>query len=386
VLRLDEGKVRRFLKMADLIPAMERALSELSGGRAIQPLRTVIPIAEHGGFLGVMPAYVAGALGAKLVTFYPNNRDVHTHHATVILFRPDTGEPLVSMDGRLITEMRTAAASAVATKALARPGAGILAILGSGVQAKSHLEALRLVRPLREVRVWSPRNAPAFAARFGVRATASAEEAVRGADVVVVATTSKTPVLRGAWLSAGAHVNAVGASRPDWRELDDDVLARSKVFVDSREACSRESGDVIAGGKITAEIGEVVSGAAPGRTSAEEITLFKSVGVAVEDVVSADLVHRAAMRADRRTPLARMTHPPAGDRRSGREERMARYGKKASDKVEKAMHERKRGTLKSGKSGKKVTNRKQAIAIGLSEARRAGGKVPRKKSSSSKKK
>ena len=377
---LDEDDVRKLLKMRDLIPAMERALSELSGGRAVQPLRTVIPVAEHQGFLGVMPAYVSGALGAKLVTFFPNNRDVHTHHAVIILFRPETGEPLVTMDGRLITEMRTAAASAVATRALARPDAAVLAILGSGVQARSHLEALRLVRRIREVRVWSPRNAAAFAARFRVRAAGSAEEAVRGADIVVVATTSKIPVLKGAWLSAGAHVNAVGASRPDWRELDDEVLARAKVFVDSREACSRESGDVIAGGKIAAEIGSVVSGAAPGRTSADEITLFKSVGVAVEDVVSADLVYRAAA-------LARMTHRLTEDRRTvGQEVTMARYGKKASDKVEKAMHERKKGTLKSGKSGKKVTSRKQAIAIGLSEARRAGGKVPRKKSASSKKK
>ena len=384
---LDEDGVRRFLKMEELIPAMERALSDLSAGRAVAPLRAVIPVAEHQGFLGVMPAYVSGALGAKLVTFFPNNRDVHTHHATIVLFRPQTGEPLVTMDGRLITEMRTAAVSAVATRALARPDAAVLAILGSGVQARSHLEALRLVRPLREVRVWSPRNAPAFAARFGVRAAASAEEAVRGADIVVVATTSKTPVLKGAWLSEGAHVNAVGASRPDWRELDDEVLARSKVFVDSREACSRESGDVIAGGKIAAEIGAVVSGTAPGRVSPEEITLFKSVGVAVEDVVSADLVYRAAVRAriDRGLPLARMTHRRTGDRRHGQEDEMARYGKKASEKVEKAMHERKRGTLKSGKSGKKVTSRKQAIAIGLSEARRAGGKVPRKKSSSKKK-
>ena len=373
---LDEEDVRRLLKMRDLIPAMERALSDLSGGRAVQPLRTVVPVAGPGGFLGVMPASVGGALGAKLVTFFPNNRGVHTHHATIILFRPETGEPLVTMDGRLITEMRTAAASAVATNALARPEAAVLAILGSGVQARSHLEALRLVRPLREVRVWSPRNAAAFAARFGVRAAASAEEAVRGADVVVVATTSKTPVLEGGWLSPGTHVNAVGASRPDWRELDDEVLARAKVFVDSREACSRESGDVIAGGKIAAEIGEVVSGTAPGRTAAADVTLFKSVGVAVEDVVSAHLVYRAA--------LAHNTHLPTDDRRHGQEVSMARYGKKASDKVEKAMHERKRGTLKSGRSGKKVTSRKQAIAIGLSEARRAGGKVPRRKSSSRK--
>src|SRR6266508_3589163 len=290
---LDEGAVRALLRMEDLIPVMASALADLSSGKVVQPMRVMVPIADHGGFLGLMPAY-GGALGAKLVTFYPNNQGVPTHHAVIVLFRPETGEPLVTMDGRLITEMRTAAVSAVATKALARPDASVLAILGSGVQARSHLEALPRVRPLSEVRVWSPHRAGVFAERFGVRAAASAQDAVVGADVVVVATTSKTPVLRGDWLSPGTHVNAVGASRPDWRELDDEVLARARVFVEEREAASKESGDVIAAGRIAAEIGEVVLGTAPGRVSPEEITLFKSVGVAVEDVVAADLVYRVA--------------------------------------------------------------------------------------------
>jgi len=293
-LILNEDDVRRLLSMSELIPAMERALADLSSGRVVQPLRAVVPVADHSGFLGIMPAYAGRALGAKLVTFFPENRDLHTHHATIVLFRPETGEPLVTMDGRLITEMRTAAVSAVATKALARPDASVLAILGSGVQARSHLEALPRVRPLSEVRVWSPHRAGVFAERFGVRAAASAQDAIVGADVVVVATTSKTPVLRGDWLSPGTHVNAVGASRPDWRELDDEVLARARVFVEEREAASKESGDVIAAGRIAAEIGEVVLGTAPGRVSPEEITLFKSVGVAVEDVVAADLVYRVA--------------------------------------------------------------------------------------------
>jgi alanine dehydrogenase len=291
---LDEDAVRRVLSMRDLIPAVERALADLSAGRAVQPLRTVLPVADHRGFLGVMPAY-AGALGAKLVTFFPDNRDVHTHHAIVVLFRPETGEPLVIMDGRLITEMRTGAVSAAATKALARPDASVLGILGSGVQARSHLEALRLVRSFREVRVWSPHRAGQFAEEFGARRADSAENAVRGADVVVVATTSKTPVLRGEWLSPGAHVNAVGASRPDWRELDDVVLSRARIFVESREAASRESGDVIAAGRIDAEVGEIFAGKAVGRVSPDEITLFKSVGVAVEDLAAADLVYRATI-------------------------------------------------------------------------------------------
>jgi len=293
---LDEGAVRELLHLEDLIPAMARALADLSSGKVAQPMRTMIPIADHGGFLGLMPAY-GGALGAKLVTFYPGNQGVPTHHAMIVLFRPETGEPLVTMDGRLITEMRTAAVSAVASQLLARPEASVLGILGSGVQARSHLEALRLVRAFRDIRVWSPRNARAFAKQFGIHAAPSAEEAVRGADVVVVATTSQTPVLSGAWLSPGTHINAVGAPRPTWRELDDDVLRKARIYVESREAATRESGDVIAAGQVVAEIGEVVTGAKRGRESAGEITLFKSVGVAIEDVVSADLVYRKAVQA-----------------------------------------------------------------------------------------
>jgi len=280
---------------------METALQALSSGNAVQPLRTMLPAMGHGGFLDSMPAFIGGYLGAKLVTIYPGNRDIHTHHAVILLFDPETGEPLAMMDGRLITEMRTAAVSAVATRRLARPDSRVLAILGSGAQAQSHLEALRLVHPWDEIRVWSPNRAVEFARRHGVHASRSAEEAVRGADVVVVATTSITPVLRGEWLSPGAHINAVGAPRPDWRELDDTVLQRARLYVDSREAASRESGDVIAAGRIFAEIGEVVAGSRPGRESATEITLFKSVGVAVADLASAGLVYRAALAE---TPLA----------------------------------------------------------------------------------
>jgi alanine dehydrogenase len=298
-MMLDEDAVRRLLRMRDLIPTMSVALSDLSAGKVIQPVRLMLPITAHQGFFATMPAWTGGALGAKLVAFYPNNQGIPTHHAVILLFRPETGEPLVSMDGRLITEMRTAAVSAVATRHLAREDASVLAILGSGVQAGSHLEALRLVRTVREVRVWSPRNGKAFAERFGVRAVPTAAEAVRGADIVVVAPSSQTPVLEGEWLSPGTHVNAVGACRPDWRELDDQLVRRTRLYVESREAATRESGDVIAAGEIFAEIGEVVAGARPGRQSAEEITLFKSVGVAVEDVAAADLVYREALLSTR---------------------------------------------------------------------------------------
>jgi alanine dehydrogenase len=294
-MNLDEAAVSRLLRMEDLIPAMERALADFSKGTVVQPVRTMLPVVEHEGFLGLMPAYTGTALGTKLVAFYPRNADVPTHHATILLFKPETGEPLVTMDGRLITEMRTAAVSAVATERLAGSDASVLAIIGSGVQAHSHLEALRLVRGFREIRVWSPRRAAAFAEEHGVRATVSAEEAVSGADVVVTATTSQSPVLSGEWLSPGVHINAVGAPRPGWRELDDEVLRRARLYVDSREAALKESGDVIAAGEIVGEIGEVVGGAEPGRRSAEEVTLFKSLGLAVEDVATAELVYRKAL-------------------------------------------------------------------------------------------
>ena len=288
---LNEEEVRKRLHLQELIPAMADALRDLSAGAVVQPLRTVLEVSPHAGFLGVMPAS-GRALGAKLVTFYPQNQDVPTPHAMILLFRAETGEPLAVMDGRLITEMRTAAVSAVATKLLARIDTKTLTILGSGVQARSHLEALRLVRPFTEVRVWSPRNVQRFASQFNLHAASSAEEAVRGADVIVVATSATSPVLRGEWLTPGAHINAVGATRPIWRELDDEVLCRSTIYVESREPALKESGDVIAAGKELIEVGELVAGKQAGRKSEDQITLFKSVGVAVEDITAAELVLR----------------------------------------------------------------------------------------------
>jgi alanine dehydrogenase len=294
----DESRLRPHLRMEELIPAVRGALVALSAGKVVQPVRSVVPVAVHAGFFGVMPAYIDGALGAKLVTFYPANTGVPTHHAVIVLFRPETGEPLALMDGRLITELRTAAASAVATDLLARTDASVLTILGAGVQAGSHLAALRLVRGFRDVRVWSPRSGAAFAAAHGVTAAPSAEAAVRGADVIVTATSAMTPVLRGDWVAPGSHLNAVGACRPDWRELDDTLLQRARLWVDSRDAALVESGDVIAAGAaLEGEIGAVANGVIPGRRARDEITLFKSLGVAVEDVVSAELVRRRLMEA-----------------------------------------------------------------------------------------
>ena len=196
-MNLDETAVGHLLRIQEVIPAMERALADFSSGRVVQPTRVMLPVAEHQGFLGLMPAYTGTALGTKLVAFYPHNTDVPTHHATILLFKPETGEPLATMDGRLITEVRTAAVSAVATECLATPNASVLGIIGSGVQARSHLEALRLVRDFGEVRVWSPNRSVEFARERGVHAAASAKEAVQGAGVVVTATTSQTPVLCG---------------------------------------------------------------------------------------------------------------------------------------------------------------------------------------------
>ena len=296
-LFLNEEQVRNHLRMLELIPAMEKALIDFSAGKVTQPVRSVIKVevAAATGFLGLMPAHTLEGLGLKAVTFYPSNaeRGIPTHMATIFLVDPQTGEPLAIMDGRLITEMRTAAVSAAATKLLASRDAKILAILGSGVQAHSHFEALQLVRHFEGIRVWSPtrEHAERFAKEIGATAL-QAEDAVRGADVIVTVTNSKTPVLNGSWLKPGCHVNAIGACRPDWRELDDDAMS-NVVFVDSREGALKESGDVIlSGAKIYAELGEALAGKVP--PCATETTIFKSLGMAAEDIAAATLVYRAA--------------------------------------------------------------------------------------------
>jgi thiomorpholine-carboxylate dehydrogenase len=297
MLHLDETEVRRHLRMEDLIPAMERALIDFSAGKVVQPVRSGITVEPWGGFFFMMPAFAEG-LGVKVVTFYPSNAEqgIPTHMATIFLVDPGTGTPLASMDGRLITEMRTAAVSAVATRLLAPPEAKVLAILGSGVQARSHVEALRLVGTFEEIRVWSrtPSHAEQFAKEIGAKAM-PAETAVHDADVVVTATSSQSPVLKGSWLKPGSHVNAVGACRPDWRELDDEAMARA-VFVDSREGATKESGDVILSqATIYAEIGEALAGRVPYRRN--ETTIFKSLGMAVEDIAAAMLVYRSVKDA-----------------------------------------------------------------------------------------
>ena len=291
---LDEAQVRRHLSMSELIPAMEKALTEFSAGQVTQPVRSIIKVDPPGGFFGMMPALTPDGLGIKLVTFYPTNaeRGIPTHMAIIYLVDPETGSPLAIMDGTVITEMRTAAVSAVATKLLSSPNARVLAILGSGVQARSHVEALSIVRRFEEIRVWSrtDKHAQQLADEINGRAV-KADEAVRGADVVVTVTNSTTPVLKGEWLKPGAHVNAVGACRPDWRELDDRAM-QNAVFVDSREAAMKEAGDVILSrATIQGELGEALAGKI--EVPRDQTTIFKSLGLAVEDVAAASLVYRA---------------------------------------------------------------------------------------------
>jgi len=304
-LWLSESDVHTSLPMSDLIPAMERALAGFSAGAVVQPVRTAIEY-EPASYFGLMPAYdpATELLGAKLLTFLPANlsKGLPTHQALIVLFDPGNGELLAVADGRYITEARTAAVSAVSVRHLARPDSSVLAIIGSGVQAHSHLEALRLVRAFREIRVWSPtrERLERLVKRAGppVQAAESAEAAVRGADIVVLATNSTTPVIDDAWIGPGTHVVAVGACRPNHHEIPAALMKRALLVVDSRAAAVVESGDVILSesqGRIHAELGELASGTKRGRSSATEITVFKSLGLAIEDVASAGLAYRRAL-------------------------------------------------------------------------------------------
>ena len=288
---LGEAAIRKILRYEDLIPAMESALSDFSSGKVLQPVRSILPVEKHQGFFGVMPAVYGDVFGAKLVTLFPLNAgtELPTHQGIIVIFRAATGEAIAVLDGRLITEMRTAAVSAVATKWLAKKDATVLAILGSGVQARAHFQALGLVRHFSEVWIWSrtTAKAQALAKEIGGIAT-TAEDAVRRADVVVSATQASEPILQGRWLKPGALVCAVGAVGTKNRELDDAAM-QGYVVVDSREAAKLESGDVLlAGAKVYAELGEILAGKAP--TPPADTIVFKSLGLAVEDLAAAKLV------------------------------------------------------------------------------------------------
>jgi alanine dehydrogenase len=310
---LTEEDVKGLLPADELIQAMEGALARFSAGEVQQPVRTVLSVGAQKAYYGVMPAVIADppAMGAKLVTVFNGNlaKGLPSHLATILLFDPDTGALAAVLDGRYITEARTAAVSAVSTKALARRDATRLALIGSGVQARSHLEALRLVRPLTEARVWSPQAssrqrfvADSAAHGIPVRACDTAQAAVDGADIVVLVTASPVPVVEDDWIAPGTHVICVGACRPDQREMPPELVARGRLIVDSRAAALVEAGDVVQGiregrfdaSHVAGELGEVLLGRVEGRRSRDEVTIFKSLGMAVEDVAAADLVYRRA--------------------------------------------------------------------------------------------
>lgn len=306
---LPENEVREHLSYAALIPAIREALIDLSAGRVVQPPRTILRTGSgagnRNGWFAVMPVIAGEFIGVKTVTFYPGNAELglHTHMAVVELLRRATGEVLALMDGRLITEMRTAAVSAVALDALGPQNVTSLGILGSGVQARSHLAALRHVRPgLKDIRVWSrtPANAQSLAdavdagglAADGVGARAVPIELAAAADVVLTATSSTVPVLKGRWLAPHATVLAVGATGASLRELDDELMHSCFIVGESRDAVERESGDVrLSGAKVEAEIGEILAN--PGSAPSGRRVLFKSVGLAIEDLTAARLVWQA---------------------------------------------------------------------------------------------
>jgi ornithine cyclodeaminase/alanine dehydrogenase-like protein (mu-crystallin family) len=295
MLNISEEQIRPLLTYEALIPAMEQCLVRFSAGKIHQPVRSIVPIAEHHGLFGLMPAVDEQLMGIKLVTVYENNGrlGLPTHQAVIQLFSAKTGEPLAVMDGRLITEMRTAAVSAVATKLLAKKDARVLAVLGTGVQAKAHLRALPLVRKFEEILVWgrTPAHAQQLAAEFGVHAVADVEQAVRGADVVVSVANVSEPLVRGAWLGTDTYVNAVAAVGPKRRELDDAVMDATAV-VESREAAMRESGDILdSGAGVFAELGELLTGTKTPPTGRRIV--YKGLGIGAEDIAAAQLIYEA---------------------------------------------------------------------------------------------
>ncbi len=311
---LNQAEVTALLPMAECVEVMDGALRTLAAGGAVLPLRTVLRLPDGQGVFGVMPAHLSApaSLGLKAIAVFPGNdgTEFDSHQGLVILFDIEHGFPIAIMDASSITAIRTAAVSGVATRALARPDAGDLAVLGSGVQARTHLEAMAVVRPLRRVRAWSP-NPERLSGycrwareRLGVtvEAARSPREAVVGADIICTTTASRTPVVDGDWLSEGAHVNAVGSSLPKARELDTLAVVRGRLFVDRMESALNEAGDFLiplAEGAITdqhikGELGDVLVGRLPGRTAPGEVTIFKSLGIAVEDLAAAHHVLRAA--------------------------------------------------------------------------------------------
>jgi ornithine cyclodeaminase/alanine dehydrogenase-like protein (mu-crystallin family) len=323
LLVLSQQDVEALLPMEECIDVMQAALSSTARGDAVLPLRQMVWMPDRTGMIGLMPGYLGEpkSLGLKIVSIFPGNEGTtyDSHQGTVLLFDPEHGTPLVVMDASSITAIRTAAVSGAATRALAREEAGDLAILGSGVQAATHLDAMAAARTLRRVRVWSrdPAHARSFATRHAARSPvpnepmAEAEAAVRGADLICTTTSAREPIVRGDWLSPGAHLNAVGACFPATRELDTEAVSRARLYVDRRESALQEAGDLlipIQEGRLTerhivGELGDVFLGRLAGRGDPSEITLFKSLGIAIEDLAAAHHVLRKARAAGRGASL-----------------------------------------------------------------------------------
>ena len=332
LLVLSDADVRQLLSYPDCVTVVRAALAGLAEGRAGQPLRSLARLAGAPGLLGLMPAYLAaglgsesesgpesesdaGAYGLKVITINPANADrgLDTHLGTVMVFDGQTGEPRALLNGSAVTEIRTAAVSVLATDVLARPGAADLAVIGTGVQARAHILAFSQTRPLDRIRVAGRSQARAIDLAADLRPQVSADiigcgsvaEAVAGADIIVTVTSSAQPVLERGWISDGAHINAVGAYHPAARELDGATVAAAALFADSRESLEAESGDflmavaegLVGAGHLRAELGQVLTGAAPGRSSEDEITLFESLGLGVEDLAAAQYVCRQAVAA-----------------------------------------------------------------------------------------
>jgi ornithine cyclodeaminase len=315
VLLLNNDEVAALLPMGECIPLMHEALVSLAEGLVHQPLRTIVRPPGAAGIMGLMPSYSSGAhpaFGLKAICVFPGNaaRGKDSHQGAVLLFSAESGELLAVINASAVTAVRTAAVSGVATRALAREDVGDLCVIGAGVQARSHIEAMSHVGRIRRCRVASRRVESAHkladelrgSYTFPVEAAETVEAALRGADLVVTATNSAESLVRREWIAEGAHLNAVGACTPNSRELDGATVAASSLFVDSVESTVNEAGDylraiqegVIGPGHIRAELGEVLRGTKPGRTSAEEITLFKSLGLGVEDLAAAEYLYRKA--------------------------------------------------------------------------------------------
>jgi alanine dehydrogenase len=311
---LSEQQVQSLIEIDELIAALKRAHVQYSTGNAVMPVRLVVPLPQIQGRITSMPGFLTDdqALGMKVVTYFQENpkKNLPAILATILLFSAETGKIVATMDGSYITAIRTACASAMATEALANPRTPVLGILGAGVQARAHIQALTRVRKIERIRLYSPSGASAAAIKnemapqvnCAVEIADNAESVVRDADLLVTVTTAKEPIVKPEWLKPGVHINAVGSHRPDLREIDGATLARAKVVVDSREAIMAECGDILLALKensigenaIHAEIGEVLAGTKSGRETNDEMTLYKSVGIAIQDVAAANLVYRKA--------------------------------------------------------------------------------------------